>query len=110
MEDEPAARHALTLPLRHYDYEVLTAGTVAEGLQLAKSEPDFILLDLMLPDGDGMTVLEGVRQRGLRSRVAVLTGVGDPDHLDRVNLLRPAALLKKPVDFSQILRELPSVA
>ena len=40
----------------------------------AEPEPCFLILDLMLPDGDGVAVLEGVRQRGLRTLVAVCTG------------------------------------
>ena len=47
-----------------------------------------------------------MRERGLKSRVVVITGVGNADHLDRVHLLKPDALLKKPVDFFQILEKL----
>jgi hypothetical protein len=57
-----------------------------------------------------MRVLEAVREKGLPSRVVVITGVGDADHLARVHLLKPSAMLKKPVDFSQILEKLPDVA
>jgi len=64
----------------------------------------------MLPDGDGARVLEAVRKSRLASRVVVLTGVGDADHLDRVRGLNPEALLNKPVDFKQILEKLAKVA
>ena len=106
VEDDSATTHALELLLRHQGYEVLMAHSVAEALRHLASEPDCVLLDLMLPDGDGMRVLETVREKGLKSRVVVITGVGDTDHLDRVHLLRPDALLRKPVDFLQILEKL----
>ena len=106
VEDDSATTHALELLLRHQGHEVLMASNVDEALRHVASEPDVILLDLMLPDGDGMHVLEAVRERGLKSRVVVITGVGDADHLDRVHLLKPDALLKKPVDFFQILEKL----
>src|SRR5437867_3548509 len=109
VEDDSATTHALELLLRHQGHEVLMASNVDEALRHVASEPDVILLDLMLPDGDGMHVLEAVRERGLKSRVVVITGVGDADHLDRVHLLKPDALLKKPVDFFQILAKLVPV-
>jgi DNA-binding response OmpR family regulator len=107
VEDDRATSHALRQLLRHHGFEVLTAATVAEGLGLAAAEPDFILLDLMLPDGDGSQVLQLVRERGLRSRVAVVTGSMDPERLSRVRALNPSSLLQKPVDFLEILRSLP---
>lgn len=110
VEDDAPTTHALDLLLRHHGYEVAMATTVKEALALLPTHPDYILLDLMLPDGDGMKVLEAVRESGLRSRVVVITGVGDQDHLARVHLLNPSAMLKKPVDFSQILEKLPAVA
>ena len=110
VEDDAATSHALELLLRHQGYEVAVATGVAQALRLLASSPDYVLLDLMLPDGDGMGVLEAVRARGLKCRVIVLTGVGDPDHLARVHLLRPEALLAKPVDFVQILEKLSSAA
>ena len=107
VEDDPSTTHALGLLLRHHGYEVALAATVKDAMGLLPTQPDCILLDLMLPDGDGMRVLEAVREKGMRSRVVVITGVGDTDHLARVHLLKPSAMLKKPVDFSQILEELP---
>ena len=110
VEDDPSTAHALELLLRHQGYTVQTANSVLEALRHVTTEPDVVLLDLMLPDGDGMGVLEAVRAKGLKTRVVVITGVGDPDYLARVHLLKPEALLRKPVDFSQILEELSAAA
>ena len=110
VEDDSATNHALELLLRHQGYDVTMATSVHEALKLVESEPNDVVLDLMLPDGDGMRVLEAIRQKRLKSRVVVVTGVGDADHLARVHLLMPDALLRKPVDFFQILEKLSKVA
>ena len=110
VEDDPPTGHALELLLKHYRYEVITAKTVAAALLGLGSNPNVVLLDLMLPDGDGLTVLEAIRDRHLQTHVTVLTGVGDPDRLDRARQLKPDAMLQKPVDFLQILQQLPPAA
>jgi DNA-binding response OmpR family regulator len=110
VEDDVPTADALRRLLSLYGYEVLLAETVREALRQLAARPDHILLDLMLPDGDGARVLEAVRQSRLASRVVVITGVGDPDHLARVRGLKPEALLRKPVDFTEILEKLSKVA
>jgi two-component system KDP operon response regulator KdpE len=63
IEDEAALRRFLVPTLANNDYQVLTAATGAEGLEMASSHhPDVILLDLGLPDLDGTKVLENLRR------------------------------------------------
>lgn len=64
--------------------------------------PDFIILDLRLPDGDGLDVLREVKRRGLPIQVIVTTG-SDPSTLAEVQQLQPAAILQKPVNFAKQL-------
>jgi two-component system KDP operon response regulator KdpE len=62
IEDEMALRRFLLPTLAKVPYQVLAAATGAEGLALARSHnPDLILLDLGLPDQDGMKVLQELR-------------------------------------------------
>jgi DNA-binding response OmpR family regulator len=63
----------------------------------------WIVLDLALPDGEGIALLELVRQRGLANGVVLVTGVVDQARLDHATALEPNALLHKPVDFDQLL-------
>lgn len=62
IEDEPALARALAITLNARGYETVVAVTGAAGLDLAaSSHPDLILLDLGLPDLDGMAILHAVR-------------------------------------------------
>ena len=94
---------------RRMKWDVSTASTVGEGLRaLHASSPDWIILDLMLPDGEGITVLREIRARGLQVRVAVTTGMDDARHLAEVASLRPDVIFRKPVDFQELLGTLGS--
>ena len=99
VEDDIPTRNALSDYYTRMGWHVSEAGTVAEGLAMLDAEPEpcFLILDLMLPDGDGTAVLEGVRQRGLRTLVAVCTGAVDLARLKAVAELRPDAMFPKPI-------------
>ena len=62
IEDEAPLRRFLSPVLGSQGYQVLTATTAAQGASMARSHnPDLILLDLGLPDADGLTVLRELR-------------------------------------------------
>ena len=74
VEDEESMLEGLAHNFRFEGYEVLTAKTGTEGLKLAlKQKPDVILLDIMLPEKDGFTVLKELRQRHRDIPVLVMT-------------------------------------
>jgi len=74
VEDEEDLLESLAHNFRFEGYEVLTAKTGTEGLKLAlKQKPDLVLLDIMLPEKDGFTVLKELRQRHRDIPVLVLT-------------------------------------
>jgi DNA-binding response OmpR family regulator len=111
VEDDPIAAKVLERLLEHYEYEVETAGTVRDAMAaLCRRDPNYVLLDLMLPDGCGTTVLERIREKRMRARVAVITGSNDRETVIKVARLAPQAVLKKPVTFLQILELLKSAA
>jgi two-component system, OmpR family, KDP operon response regulator KdpE len=65
IDDEPQILRFLRTSLTANGYDVIEAGTVAEGRRLAdREQPDLIVLDLGLPDGDGKEVLRHVRAQG----------------------------------------------
>jgi DNA-binding response OmpR family regulator len=83
---------------------VVAAATVAEALEALGAGPGCIMLDLDLPDGPGESVLRRVREGGLEIRVVVCSACGSEERLDSVRALGPDALLRKPVDFADVLR------
>ena len=74
VEDEEGLLDGLASNFRYEGYEVLTAKNGHEGLRMAlKLEPDVVLLDIMLPEKDGFTVLKELRQRHKGIPVLVMT-------------------------------------
>ena len=63
IEDEPQMRRFLRPALEGQGYRVVEAGTAREGMALASSHnPDLVILDLGLPDGDGVEVTQRLRE------------------------------------------------
>jgi len=74
IEDEEGLLEGLAHNLRFEGYDVLTAKDGHEGLKMAlKQKPDVVLLDIMLPQKDGFTVLKELRQRHRDIPVLVMT-------------------------------------
>ncbi|MFI5062648.1 MAG: response regulator transcription factor [Streptosporangiales bacterium] len=74
VEDEPTILELLSGSLRFAGFDVLTAASGREALRAATaSRPDLILLDVMLPDGDGFDVIRAIRAGGPRVPVIFLT-------------------------------------
>lgn len=105
VEDDPATAGALRAILSRKGWAVEVAGTLAEALGLVgrAPPPDWLVLDLMLPDGDGVSLLRKIRADGLTVRVAVTTGSADRSRLDAVAALRPDLFLSKPIDLGELL-------
>lgn len=65
VEDDPSNVRALERVAQRLNCELLIAGTADRGAQLAASAPDLILLDLDLPDRDGLTLARELRATGI---------------------------------------------
>lgn len=103
VDDDPAIRRTLSINLRARDYDVETAGDGRSALQIVEERlPDVILLDLGLPDLDGVAVL-----RQLRSftwvPVIVVSARSEPD--DKVEALDLGAddFITKPFSIEELL-------
>ncbi len=106
VEDEPATSTAVQTLLEHYGFAVSHAPTTAAALAQLHTKPDYVILDLGLPDGDGSRVLEQIRVLQMPTIVAVVTGSTDPQRLQRVRRLRPDMMLPKPLDFLSLLQRM----
>jgi two-component system, OmpR family, response regulator MprA len=110
IEDDDAVRAAIRRALLLGGYEIVQAGTGQEGLRLTHSEPpDAIVLDLGLPDIDGIEVCRTLRRSGNRTPILMLTAraaVGD-----RVEGLEAGAddYLVKPYDVRELQARLKAI-
>lgn len=104
IEDYGPIRESVTQGLREAGLAVDSAADGLNGLWYAESyDYDVIVLDLMLPEIDGLTILEKLRSRGSRSSVLILTAKDQLD--DRVEGLNRGAddYLIKPFAFEELL-------
>ena len=80
VDDDDTFRKVIAGELATRGFAVTAVATARAALEaLAAAEPDVMLLDLRLPDGDGLDVLRAARERQLRTEVIVLTGHGTID-------------------------------
>jgi two-component system response regulator MprA len=110
IEDDDAVRAAIRRALLLGGYEVLQAPTGEEGLLRAQTDvPDAIVLDLGLPDIDGMQVCRTLRQSGNRTPILMLTARAAIE--DRVDGLDAGAddYLVKPYDVRELQARLKAI-
>ncbi len=104
IEDYAILRKSLTQGFREAGFAVTATGDGEEGLWHARAEDyDVIVLDLMLPGLDGLTILERLRSRGSAVHILILTAKDTLD--DRVRGLDLGAddYLVKPFDFAELV-------
>jgi two-component system KDP operon response regulator KdpE len=110
VDDEPQIVRALSINLRARAYEVLTAATGREALDVAaRGRPDLVILDLGLPDIDGVEVIRGLRGW---SRAPIVVLSGRSDSADKVEALDAGAddYLTKPFGVDELLARLRAVS
>ena len=107
VDDEPDIRLLTKVNLERDGHQILTAGNGSEALEAVKeSPPDLILLDVMMPDVDGWTVLEQLKSQLGKPfsdiPVILLTALGGP--LDRVKggIEGAVRFLTKPMDLDEL--------
>jgi two-component system, OmpR family, response regulator len=104
VEDEKSLADILKKGLEEEGYAVDVAYNGEEGRYLAENEPsDLMILDIMLPGVDGMTILKGIRRIGIKTPVLLLTAKAAI--MDKVSGLDSGAddYLTKPFSFEELL-------
>ncbi len=105
VDDEAPARNSFAVLLQDAGYEVATAASLAEARrQLDLGAGDILVLDVLLPDGDGPSLLERIaREQGMIPPCIIVTGHGDVDMAVEAMKLGAQDFLQKPVDFERLL-------
>ncbi|MBJ3761521.1 ActR/PrrA/RegA family redox response regulator transcription factor [Maribius pontilimi] len=101
-DDEPFVKR-LARAMEKRGFEVRTAETVAEGQAMARAQPPaYAVIDLRLGDGNGLDVVEAIREKREDSRVVVLTGYGAIATAVAAVKIGATDYLSKPADANQI--------
>ena len=110
VEDNALVTSATRILLEDAGFRVSTGGTVAEAHTVCRSDPpDAILLDLRLPDGDGLALLKRLRdERAQMPVVVALTGRDEPEIRARCLRAGCVDVLLKPVDVRVLGAQLRS--
>jgi len=106
IDDEADVRELLTLRLSAEGFKVLTAKDSFEGIEVSHAEkPDLIILDLMLPAGGGLSILNNLRSRPDTSSipVVVLTASQSPGYEKEVMKHGVSAYIRKPYEAKALM-------
>lgn len=104
IEDERTALRALKLILEDEGYTILEAWTGEDGLRLALSEePDLVLLDIRLPDIDGITILQRLRAGYSDTAVIIMTAETSSANAIRATQFGAFDYLSKPINDDHLL-------
>jgi CheY-like chemotaxis protein len=118
IDDEPDTTTYLSALLSDYGWRVRSANRADEGLALLAAErPDVLLLDLVMPDRGGLSVLVAVRKDPALAGVPIVVVSGVQQSLtadyhaflSRFKHYHPDAYLDKPIDPKQLLGTLDSL-
>lgn len=103
VEDEALQARSIKRSLERHGYEVLIASTAEEGLNVVKHyHPDILLLDLKLPDMDGLEMLKALRDLGENLQVIITTAYGNVQTAVEAMRLGAYDYVTKPLDLEEL--------
>jgi two-component system OmpR family response regulator len=111
IEDDPDAARFLVRGLKESGHVVDHADNGRDGLFLAMSEKhDVMVVDRMLPEMNGLAIIEAIRREGRKTPVLILSALGEVD--ERVRGLRAGGddYLTKPFAFAELLARIEALA
>ena len=107
VDDEPPLLRTLALNLRTRDYDVTTASTAAESIaHVIRLPPDLMILDLGLPDRDGLDVIREVHEREPTLPIIVLSARASSRERSPRSTSAPST---KPFDMNELIARLRAV-
>jgi DNA-binding NtrC family response regulator len=106
IDDEVAIRESLETLLQLEGYSVDSAGTAEDGLsRIGEHNFDLVLLDLALPDRDGIDVLEELRRQDPQLAVIMITAYGTVENAVKAMQAGAANFVQKPWDNEKLLAD-----
>ncbi|MFA5051248.1 MAG: response regulator [Patescibacteria group bacterium] len=110
VEDEPSIRDAIVIKLTRKGFTVLEAKNGQEGLDIAlQKHPDLILLDVIMPIMDGLTVIKKLKEDewGKTVPVLLLTNLSDPEAVSKsIKIDRSDFLIKSNWTLEEVVEKI----
>ena len=96
---------------KRFDCEIIEAGNGAEGLELARTKPDLVLLDITMPVMDGVAMLEKMRGDPSLSEIPVvmLTAEGQKAMAERATALGSRGYIMKPFSGDALIQQISAI-
>lgn len=110
VEDNETIRRAFAILLEESGYRVLQAGSGTEALEISRTRrPDLVLMDLGLPDINGLEVTRLLKADEQTKEIVVVAVTGRALETDQAACLAAgcAGYITKPIDTRQLLRAIP---
>jgi CheY-like chemotaxis protein len=112
IEDNDDNMELITFILGKHGYVTAGAETGRKGVELAKTErPDFIILDIQLPDMDGIDVLKDIRKSEIDGNIPVIAMTSYAMSGDRERLLAVGCTgyIEKPIDPDKVISQIREI-
>jgi two-component system chemotaxis response regulator CheY len=105
IDDNKDIVNSMSELLEIYGLDVVGKGyNGLEGVDLYKKlQPDAILLDLMMPEYDGLYALKEIRKINPKSVILIVTGGASPSINDGLKTLQPTKIIHKPIDVNSLV-------
>ncbi|MGY9003260.1 MAG: response regulator transcription factor CtrA, partial [Rhodospirillales bacterium] len=110
VEDDPTTAQSIEMMLKSEGMVVDTTDLGEDGLEIGKLyDYDLIVLDLMLPDMDGLEVLRRLRDSRVETPVLILSGLTEPDKKVKGLGIGADDYLTKPFDKAELLARIQAI-
>ena len=110
IDDEADFLDVIKIRLEANNYEVITALNGKEGLEKVKQEkPDAVLLDILMPEVDGLRVLRRIRRDNKNLPVFIITAFSNEERFKLANNLKASGFIVKTSDLKQEVDNINSI-
>ncbi|MEW5758236.1 MAG: response regulator [Candidatus Omnitrophota bacterium] len=110
IDDEPDFLELIRNRLEANNYEVVTALNGKDGMSKVKKEkPDAVLLDILMPDIDGLTVLKKIRQNDKNLPVFIITAFSNEERFELANKFNASGFIVKTSDLKKEIDNINSI-
>ena len=103
IEDTPIHAHVMQRITQHLGFELVLASNAFEGLSLLETRPNLILVDISLPDMDGLTLVRNIRSELPKVPIMAVTAHAMPDDKERCLSAGCNEYVTKPFGWKMML-------